>query len=477
MKLRIDKLLLYRYRFIIGFCLLGFTFTFILFFLPLIAPGGISQAEMESAIRSHNVFANFSHGDLINLPYHLLQHASISILGLSIYAIKLPSIILGLATGILLILLLNRWFKTNVALLASIITILSPIFLFLAGSGTPAILYIFWIILILWLGAKIVGEKSVSPIIFLAFVAAVILSIYTPHLIYIAFGIGLVALTKPHIRFAIKKTKFPQLIVALGIIALLIIPLIVACIIRPTTLQEIFFTTNLGNYIDNIINAFTPFFSFSAAIESDFLSPLFGLATITLIIVGTIASMRVLFTSRNTAVSLLVIFSIFISGLNPNTAVIIFIPAAILVAVGLESVLEKWYSLFPTNPYARVFGILPVTTFVAIIVISGFIFTVFGYHYSPSVAKLFNNDIDIINQRLPAGTILLVPEDTLEYSFYKILESDGRITITAALPDRTDTCVATLGHWPDVIDLNLTTIITSSKSQNSDRLYIYNCDR
>ncbi|MCL1839421.1 glycosyltransferase family 39 protein [Candidatus Saccharibacteria bacterium] len=475
MKLRIDKLFLYRYRFIIGYSILGLAFILILIILPLIAPGGISSAEMQSAVNSHNVFENFANGNLINLPYHLLQNASINLFGLSIYAIKLPSIILGFATGILLILLLNRWFKTNVALLASIITVLSPIFLFLAGSGTPAILYIFWIILILWLGAKIVGEKSVSPLIFLAFVASVILSIYTPHLIYIAFGIGLVALTRPHIRFAIKKTKIPQLIVALSVIALLIIPLIVACIVRLTTLQEIFFATDPGSYIDNVINAFTPFFSFSAAIESDFLSPLFGLATVTLIIIGIIASMRVLFTSRNTAVSLLVIFAIIISGLNPSAAVIIFIPAAILVAVGLESVLEKWYSLFPTNPYARVFGIFPVAAFVAIIVISGFIYTVFGYHYSPNVAKQFNNDISLINKDLPFGTTLLVPKDTLEYDFYKILETDGRLTVSSVLPDRTSNCIASLGHWGEEVDLKLTTIITSSKSQNSDRLYIYNC--
>jgi len=475
MKLRIDKLLLYRYRFHVGYSLLGLAFVFILIFLPTIAPGGISSAEMQSAITSSNLSANLSDGNFINFPYHLLQDLSIGIFGLSIYAIKLPSIIFGFATGILLILLLNRWFRTNVALLASIITILSPLFLFLAGSGTPAILYIFWITLILWLGAKIVGEKSVSPFVFLTFFAAIVLSIYTPHLVYIALGIGLVASTRPHIRFAIKKTRIPQLIIALSVIALLIVPLIVACFIRPTNLQEIFFSLSPESYIDNVISAFAPFFSFGTALESVFLSPLFGLATVALIIIGGVASMRILFTSRNTAVSLLIIFAIVISGLNPDAAVIIFIPAAILVAVGIESVLEKWYSLFPTNPYARVFGLLPVATFVGIIVISGFIYTIFGYHYSPSVARQFDDDISLVNANLPTGTILLVEEDTLAHDFFKILENDNRITVTSALPDRTDTCVATLGAWEEDINLDLSTIITSSKSQNSDRLYIYNC--
>jgi len=475
MKLRIDKLFLYRHRFVIGFSLLAITFVIVLTLLPFIAPGSLSVAEMQSAVNSNNILANFTAGNHVNLPYHLLQYASINIFGLSLYSIKLPSIILGIVTGVLLILLLNRWFKTNVALLASIITVFSPIFLFLAGSGTPAILYIFWITLILWLGAKIVGEKSVSPLIFLTFVASVILSIYTPHLIYIAIGIGLVAITRPHIRFAIKKTKLPQLIIAASVIALLLVPLIVACVVRLTTLQEILYTTQPASYIDNIVGAFTPFFSFSAAIESPLLSPLFGLATVTLIIIGIIASMRVLFTSRNTALSSLVIFAIIIAGFNPDAAVIIFIPAAILVAAGLESVLEKWYSLFPNNPYARIFGIFPVSAFVAIIVISGLSYTIFGYHYSPTVAREFNDDLTLVNQHLPSGTTLLTAEDSLEYNFFKILENDNRITVAFNLPDRTDTCIASLGRWSKPIELPITTIITSSKSQNSDRLYLYNC--
>lgn len=476
MKTRIDKLFLYRYRFKIGYTLLGLAFIAILVFLPSIAPGGISPAEMQSTTTSSQLsLASYESGELINLPYHLLQKASIDIFGLSLYSIKLPSIILGFVTGIFLILLLNRWFKTNVALIASAITVLSPIFLYLAGSGTPAILYIFWLALILWLGAKIVGAKRQHPILFLALIASSALSIYTPHLIYIALGIAIVGIIRPHTRFAIKKLKIPQIIIGSFATLLLVLPLITACFIRPTTLQELFFTTDPTHYLDNIMNAFAPFFSFGTTIESVYLSPLFGLATIALIIIGIIASMRVLFTSRNTAVSLLVLFAILVSGLNPDAAVIIFIPAVILVAATIEYILQRWYSLFPENPYARIAGVIPITVFTGIIIISGLIYTTFGYHYSPAVAKQFNDDISLINHQLATGTVLLIPADTLEYDFYKILENQNSHTITATLPDRTDTCIATLGKWPADIDLPLSQIITSAKSQDADRLYIYNC--
>lgn len=475
MKLRIDKLFLYRHRFKIGYAVLGLAFIFILIFLPSIAPGGISTDEMQSAVDSTNLnFSSIQTGELVNLPYRFLQKISINTFGLSLYAIKLPSILLGFATGILLILLLNRWFKSNVALLASAITVLSPIFLFLAGSGTPTILYIFWLTLILWLGAKIVGEKRQSPFVFLAFIFSTALSIYTPHLIYIAMAIGLVGITRPHIRFTIKNFRLPQIIIGNAVLLIVTLPIILSCFLNHETLRSIFFTSGSFNYFDNIINAFAPFFSFGSTIESVYLSPLFGLATITLIVIGIIASMRALFTSRNTAISLIVLFAIFVSGINPNIAVIIFIPATILVAAGIEYVLEKWYSLFPENPYARVTGVIPIAVFIGIIIVSGLVYTSFGYHYSPVVAKQFNDDISLINKNVPAGSVLLVPEDTLEYRFYKILEHQKSITVMSSLPDRSDSNVITLGKWSEPIKLPLSTIITSSKSQNSDRLYIYN---
>ena len=139
-------------------------------FLPSIAPGGLSEAEMQSAIQSDAISGNFlQEGRVVDLPYHLLQKASISIFGLSLYSIKLPSIIIGVLTGFFIVLLLNRWFKSDVAIVGSILTTLSTAFLFLAGSGTPTIMYIFWLALILWLGSKIVGNENTHPMLVISF--------------------------------------------------------------------------------------------------------------------------------------------------------------------------------------------------------------------------------------------------------------------------------------------------------------------
>ena len=145
-KITISKLFLYRYRFVIGYVVLGLAFVGLLIGLPMIAQTGLSNAEIESATSSYYLGRNgILNGDLVDLPYRVLQKFSIMLFGLTAYAIKLPSIIMGLLLGFLLILLLNRWFKSNVSLLASCLIILSTPFLFLAGSGTPLIMVVFWL--------------------------------------------------------------------------------------------------------------------------------------------------------------------------------------------------------------------------------------------------------------------------------------------------------------------------------------------
>ena len=106
-KIQISKLFLYRHRFVVGYIVLGLAFGALLIGLPLIAQKGLSQAEINSATNSYYLGKNgILNGDLVDLPYRIIQKYSIMFFGLSAYAIKLPSIVIGLLLGFLLILLL-----------------------------------------------------------------------------------------------------------------------------------------------------------------------------------------------------------------------------------------------------------------------------------------------------------------------------------------------------------------------------------
>ncbi len=476
-KTALSQFFLYRHRYQIGFFLLAVAYVAILFGLPLLAPNGLSEAEMQSAAHSYalDIDAIFR-GDIVDLPYRALQKLSIMLFGLNIYSVKLPSILIGLVLGLLLILLLNRWFKNSVALLSSILAVLSASFLFLAGYGTPLIMLVFWPTLLLWLGSKIQGVTKPKPMYCFVFAFALLASIFTPHLIYLAAFIVLFALLHPHLRFTIKTLPTIPLILTLFIILMGLAALTVAIVVNPMILPSLLWTPNLtiADFIENIKVAFVPLFSWNTTLESQFLSPFVGLASIALAVIGLLSTTKGFFASRNSIASCLIVFTIFLAGLNPESAILILLPLSILIAHGFRYILDKWFRLFPDNPYARISAALPIGLFMSIMITGGITHYLFGYHYVPMVADEFSNDLALVQANLQNGETLYIINNDTAYNFFKILENnEGKCKVENSIPETQNLPqkYATLGHTE--IQGKLFSIITSSKSENSDRMYIY----
>ena len=467
----ISKLFLYRYRFVIGYILLGLSFVGLLFGLPLLAQSGLSQAEIDSATTSYYLGRNgIMNGDLVDLPYRLLQKYSIVFFGLSSYAIKLPSIIIGLLLGLLLILLLNRWFKSNVSLLASCLVVLSTPFLFLAGSGTPLIMIVFWPTLLLWLGSKIQGEKRPRPVYSLWFALAMLASIFTPYMIYFAVFCVLFVLCQPHLRFVVKDLPKP----ILAAIAILIVGgmtvLGVNIAQNSNTISELLFANGFqfGDFFGNIGAGLAPVFSWHVSLENVFLSPLVSLPVFALALIGLLSTTKGFFASRNSIASILLVFCVVITGFNPDAVVFFILPFSILVAHGLKYLLEKWYGLFPENPYARVFALIPLTVLFAIIIVPSLLQYIYGYRYTPNVATQFSDTLNVIRKNLHEGT-LVVEEN---YDFYKVLENKTDLIIVDQSNDLKD--FAKLGKLKNATpNYQIKRIITSPMRDNSDIIYLY----
>ena len=475
-KRKLSDYFLFRHRIGIGYILLSIAFASLLFLLPLISPNGLSNAEMQSAVDSHAVsLESIQAGQIVDLPYHLLQKLSISIFGLTTYSIKLPSILIGIVLGVLLILLLNRWFKNNIALISSILTVLSTPFLYLAGSGTPLIMLVFWPTLLLWLGSKIQGVTRPRISYCFFFIFAMIFSIFTPYIIYLAILVFFYAIAHPHLRYTIKNLpRIPFIfacLVAAGGVSLVGL----AVFKNPTTGLELLFSKDftIRHFFSNIRTGFLPFLSWTGSVEGTLLSPMIGLPIVALAITGMISTTKGFFASRNSIASLLLVYTVIITGLNPDTAILTILPLAILTAHGIRYIIEKWYDLFPENPYARIFAILPISLFIGIILVSSGTHFVFGYRYNPAVANEFNNDLDLVHQNLEPNTTILTTGGTLEYDFFHILDDQGKYKVTSTTSENLTAPVASLGKWPTKLKYSIYRIIPSPKSINSDRIYIY----
>ena len=472
-KIIISKLSLYRYRFIIGNVLLGVAFIALMFLLPAIAQKGLSTAEMDSTVDSYYLGSDaVLNGDLVDLPYRLLQKLSITTFGLTAYAIKLPSIIVGLLFGLLLILLLNRWFKSNVSLLASTLIVLSTPFLFLAGSGTPLIMVAFWPTLLLWLGSKIQGERRPKPGYCFAFALALLLSIFTPYMLYFAVFCVIFVLVQPHLRFVVKSLpKLPFTIISLIVVAGLV-SLIINIINHPDTIMQLLFAKNfrIGHFFQNILSGLSPVFSWKTSLEGVFLSPLISLPTFALALIGLFFFFFFIFASRNSIASLLIVFGLIITGFKSEMIIFLILPLSILVAHGLKYMLEKWYGLFPTNPYARISALLPLTILFSIMIIPSLLQYIYGYRYNPNVADDFSDTLTVVRENLTNQNLFVGEED---YRFYKILEASSEIKVFDSNTEWTGEVAVLKNIEEKQENYQLSRIITSPKVDNSDIIYLY----
>lgn len=467
----ISKLFLYKYRFVIGYVLLGLVFVTLFFVLPRFAQTGLSKAEMDSAVSSYYLGKNgILNGDLVDLPYRIMQKITIMLFGLSPFSVKLPSILVGLVLGLMLILLLNRWFKSNVSLLASCLIVLSTPFLFLAGSGTPLIMIVLWPTVLLWLGSKIQGEKRPKPLYSFAFAIAMLFSILTPYMIYFAVFCVIFVAIQPHLRFIVKDLpKLPLTLVSMIILAGFTL-LGISILHHPESLMRLIAADgfSIGDFLPNIGKGLAPVFAWYNTADSTILSPLLSLPIFALGLIGLFSTTKGFFASRNSIASMLLIFCLIITGFNPNAVVFVILPFSILIAHGLKYLLEKWYGLFPENPYARISALIPLTVLFGIMIIPGLSQYVYGYRYNPNVADDFTDNLTIVRDHLSNQT-LLVRED---YDFYKILEESTDLKVVNDIQSAGD--FAVLGAL-DGVDHNyfLSQIITSPRREDSDIIYLY----
>lgn len=471
-KTPVTKLFLYKHRFTIGYILLGLAYILMIFALPLFSQEGLSDSEIASATSSYHLGKeNILNGDIIDLPYRILQKVSIMFLGLTPYAIKLPSIVIGLFLGLILILLLNRWFKNNVSILASCLVILSTPFLFLAGYGTPLIMLAFWPTLLLWLGSKIQGETRPESSYVVLFALAAILSLFTPFMIcFVAFCMFF-ALLQPHLRFVIKTLPPFWLIVSVLLGLAVVAALGISIYYRPDTLTDLIFMEDFSiqKFFSNILSGVMLLFSWHGNSESVFLSPLISLPVFAMALVGLFSTTKGFFASRNSIASVLIIFGLVMTGFNSNAAFFLILPFAILVTHGVKYLLSKWYNLFPQNPYARISALLPLTLLFSFMIVPQLLQYVYGYHYNPSLVNNYSVDLQIIREELTEGT-LLVGEN---YDFYKILEDKMDLMVVSDYDGITGD-IAVMGKWSEKpANYQLSRIITSPRANNSDIIYLY----
>jgi hypothetical protein len=474
-KHKISELFLYKHRYAIGYGLLAIIFVTIVVMAQLVT-GGVSTDEMASTVASSSLAENLFSSDILNLPFRALQWASVSLFGLSVWSVKLPAAILAACSGVALVFLLKRWSKMSVVIPAATLILASSQFLFSAQDGTPGILYILLPILVLLFGHISGSSKQLKLPALLVTAVLLAISVYTPFLVYFVAAILVVCLVHPRIRHAVRTATRWYLWLALAVFAVCVAPLVVACANQPDTLRLLL--TNGATDI-NVLQGFkqfvtTLFFS-NAQASSTVLAPVYGLPVTALVIAGFVYGLQQRHRAKYYMILGWLVISVVVLAFDPSVTSLVFAPLVLLLTKGLAIVIQKWYDLFPSNPYARVTGLAPIAFLILTVCLTSTTHFMFGYHYSPQVARFYNDDITLLRANMKDGSVVLTKPDSLDYKFYKILEKHAQVVVVDKLPDKRPGQLITVGRQESTAssDLKLVRVVVSSRTDDANRLYIY----
>ena len=470
-KLDVSDFFIYRYRYILGYGLIGLLLVGLLFFAALYVPNGLAQSEINSVVTSDSLsFRPLTQAVIINLPYHLLQKASLALFGVSNLTVKLPSIILGLSSAVCLLFLLRHWFKPGIAVIVSTVAIITGQFLLVAQSGSPGILYLFWPIVLLLLATLVAKKYQPNTLWKVLFFIAAALSLYTPLSLYILIAFIAAVLSHPHLRYLARQLSKLKLLIALTASVLLVLPLGWRIVQEPRLgLTLLGIPGQWSGLKANIIQLAQEFFGFTLSSSTNLMIPVFGLASMVLIALGVYKVIR----SRNTVQSYLIaawslcLLPILI--INPTYTGIAFVPLVLLLAIGFETLLHNWYQLFPYNPYARVAGLIPLIVLLGVLAVSGVDRYVYGYYYNPTVVKGFSKDLVL----LPKDTKYIVVSQA-ELPFYSVVaKHHSKMTVLTTVPAADSFTMTQAARSQPVIGYTIDKIISSARQKHADRFYVY----
>lgn len=415
----ISEWTLYRLRFAVAYGFLAVLAVVLLLLYGNAIPPGLGPSEQQSVITSSNVSFTKMPTDIVDLPFHALQKLSVDWLGVSPLGVRLPSLVFGALTALCLTLVLRRWFTRNVAILAAVIIITSSWFLGLARLGSPAVMIPFWTSLLI-LTATYVSQQTKSWKWWrVAFALAASLSLYTPFMAYLFLTAGLASLAQPHLRYLLRESNRVNLFIGGFFFALVLVPLGWGIYHNPDIARELLAVPValpdplqfLRDFVKAASTLINPFNTNSGEITT----PLLSIVSAALLLMGGARLLKDFHSVRAHVLLIWAAILLPVVGLNPNNLAFTLVPAMLVVTIGLHQIIRYWYKLFPRNPYARLFGLLPLAILIFSIVQVNYQRYTYGMLYSAEAGSTFVPDAFMVQQEVDktakgTNVTIVVPE-------------------------------------------------------------------
>lgn len=474
----LSDFLTYKYRYQIGYGLIIVLFISLLVIAGLYVPGGLSHGEMTQFVQTAQLDKeNLGTLAIPNLPFFAVQRFSMELFGPSSFAFKLPALICAFVSAVGTVLLLRRWFRPNIAVLATVIMITTGQFLYVAQSGTASITYVLWSVWLLLAATMITYSPRHKRFWKVVFFTIMPLSLYTPLSVYLVLAILSAGILHPHVRYVLKKMPRSHLVIFSIWSILIAAPLGYLLTRYPHLLVQLLGAPDNWppNLWENLKIMVQQYLNFVHPQSGVLMTPVLGLGSIALVLLGVWRLWTIRYTARSYTLTAWIILLVPILLINPSFTSVTFVPTLLLLAGGLDYLLRYWYGMFPRNPYARFVGILPLTILVLGLVVTGTDRYFDGYRYDPETATSFNHDLTLYNEQVNAKNIpkLVVTRDELPFYIAVVTYDHKTPPLILTTTPSSGTFAATKAAHASIKNAQVTRIVTTAATDDSDRFYIY----
>ena len=156
---------------------------------------------------------------------------------------------------------------------------------------------------------------------------------------------------------------------------------------------------------------------------------------------------------------------------------IIILPLFILLAVGVEALLNQWYSLFPRNPYARITGLLMLMALIGVMVLSGLDRFTNGYRHFSGAVHEFSTDLPLLQKAIAGRQNVVLVANPHEAPLYETVArySKHKLAVNQPAAEGTTLVITRAEQMaqPNTDGWTLKRIVTNSHAERADRFYLY----
>jgi len=420
-KRSIQRSWLYRYRYLLASILLAVIVLAFSIYRFWSVPSGLSASEKLSAIAGGRLASGNITG-LVNAPWLILETLAIKLYGMTIFALRLPALLLVVASILTMMLAIRAIYRPSLAMMGGLLMACSAFTISLGRAGTPAVMTVLLLILAILLGYYVVNAKQkVAPAVGLA-LDLVALS-YMSGGLYIVVALAIVALLHPKSRYTIKRHKKLLAGIAMAYLILLLAPMLLIGRGRTTLASLLAIGTPSPANLRQLASGYV---AGSADLTGGLMTPMLTITGAIMVVIGliTLARRGGLLSLRSYMIISLLIAGVSMAAFNPDYIYLLFIPTILLEVIAIGYIVDKWHGLFPQNPYARSLAILALSILIGSISLLDINRYISAVNYQASVVYQYDQTLPAVNQLLtsnPHAEIRLVVHSETDYQLYSLL--------------------------------------------------------